>query len=247
MSWMHWGQSLVRRGHAWVLEREAVVLAASFALLAGVWGFIEVADKVSEGRFQHFDERVLLALRKSTNLSEPVGPHWVQEIGRDATALGGIGWLVFFTLTVAGYLWLDRKRHMAMFLLAASVSGVVLSFGLKAVFDRPRPTVVPHLSYVASSSFPSAHSMMSAIVYVTLGSLLTTVVARRRLKAYILGVALALSFIVGISRVYLGVHYPTDVIAGWMAGLSWALVCWLAARWLQRHGEVEEADEPTTR
>jgi undecaprenyl-diphosphatase len=246
MKWLHWGHTLVLRGHAWVLERELVVLAAALVVLAGVWGFIELADSVNEGGFQKFDERLLLAMRRPEDLRTPIGPVWMQEMGRDVTALGGIAWLVFFTLAVVGYLWLDGKRHMAVFLLIASGSGVALAFGLKEMFARPRPSIVPHLSHVSSSSFPSAHSMMSAVVYITLGSLLAAVVSRKRLKAYILTVALTLSIVVGISRVYLGVHYPTDVVAGWMAGVSWALLCWLAARWLQRHGDVEQPDDVVT-
>src|SRR5205085_9940078 len=106
-------------------------------------------------------------------------------------------------------------------------------------FDRPRPSVVPHLSHVMTSSFPSGHSLLSAVVYLTLGSLLARLVGPPRLKLYFLGVAVLLSFLVGLSRVYLGVHYPTDVLAGWAAGLTWAVLCWLLARYLQHRGAVE--------
>jgi undecaprenyl-diphosphatase len=117
---------------------------------------------------------------------------------------------------------------------------VLLSTVLKDLFGRPRPTVVPHLFYVSSASFPSGHSMLSAVVYLTLGSLLARLVEQRRLKVYFLSVALLLSFLVGVSRVYMGVHYPTDVLAGWSAGLAWGLLCDLVARWLQQHGAVEK-------
>jgi len=224
---------------AWLSEREPMLLVSTLLVIAGTWAFVLIAGEVMEGDTHLFDEWAVKSFRNPNDLSQPIGPPWLQEMGRDATALGGVGWLVFFTLTVAGYLWLDRKAHMSQFLLAASISGMLLTFLLKYYFARPRPDVVPHLSHVSTSSFPSGHSMVSAVVYITLGSLLSAVVARRRLKAYILCVAMMLTLIVGVSRVYLGVHYPTDVLAGWTAGLSWALACWMLAHWLQRRGDVE--------
>ena len=104
---------------------------------------------------------------------------------------------------------------------------MLLSLALKALFDRPRPTSCPTWCEVSSSSFPSGHSMNSAIVYLTLGALLARLVRPVAMKLYILAVALLVSFLVGISRVYLGVHYPSDVLAGWSLGLSWAVLWWL--------------------
>ncbi|MDZ4821482.1 MAG: phosphatase PAP2 family protein, partial [Planctomycetota bacterium] len=138
------------------------------------------------------------------------------------------------------YLWLDGKVHMMVFTLGAATSGVLISIGLKSLYDRPRPNLVTHLSHVYSSSFPSGHSMLSAIVYLTVGPLLAAVMPTRPLKIYVLFVAIILSVSVGLSRVYLGVHYPTDVLAGWLAGVVWSLLCWLLARWLQRRGTVEQ-------
>lgn len=236
----------IRSATRWLGGREPVVLATFSLMLMAVWGFFAVASEVIEGDTQAFDEHIVRAMRQADDPSEPIGPKWVQETGRDATALGGVAWLVFFTIVIAGYLWLDRKAHMAVFLSVASATGVTLSFLLKWFFSRPRPDVVPHLSHTSTSSFPSGHSMMSAVVYLTLGTLLATVVPRVRLKVYILIVAASLSIIVGVSRVYLGVHYPTDVFAGWAAGLVWALTCWLIARHLQSRGAVEtDADSVT--
>lgn len=221
------------------------VLLALAMIVGGTWVFIEIADEVLEGETGAFDEWLLRALRRPGDLATPLGPPWLQEIGRDATALGGLGWLLFFTLVIAGYLWLEGKHRLAWFLLAATLSGVAVSHLLKLAFARPRPSVVPHLSHVMTSSFPSGHSMLSAVVYLTLGALVAAAVPERRLKVYVLLVAVLVTLVVGASRVYLGVHYPTDVLAGWLAGLVWALVCWLAARWLQQRGKIEREEDST--
>jgi undecaprenyl-diphosphatase len=104
--------------------------------------------------------------------------------------------------------------------------------------------VVEHLVEEQSMSFPSGHAMMSAVIYLTLGVLLAQVAKTWPLRLYALIVALTISFLVGLSRVYLGVHYPTDVLAGWAAGLAWALLCWAITRWLQRRGLVEKPEGP---
>jgi undecaprenyl-diphosphatase len=128
---------------------------------------------------------------------------------------------------------------MALFLYGAIGGGLLLSTGLKLAFHRPRPDLVPYGANVSNTSFPSGHSMLSAVTYLTLGALLARSQPRKRLKAYFLLVAAFLSFLVGLSRIYLGVHWPTDVLAGWTAGAVWAILCWLAARWLQVHQSIE--------
>jgi undecaprenyl-diphosphatase len=117
----------------------------------------------------------------------------------------------------------------------------LVSVLLKNLFARPRPEVVPYLSQVYSSSFPSAHSMIAAVVYLTVGSLLASVISKLSLKIYVLTVAVMLTTAVGFARIYLGVHYPTDVLAGWLAGLLWALSCWLVAHYFQNRGRIVSA------
>jgi undecaprenyl-diphosphatase len=224
-------------GH--LARREFAVLLA-LALAAGaIWGFAELADKVVEGETHAFDEQILLALRSPTDRSDPLGPTWLEEAMRDVTALGSVGVPGFITLAAAGFLALQRKTHAALFLLAAVGGGQLLSTLLKLGFDRPRPDLVPHGAVVYTASFPSGHAMMAAITYLTLGALLARVQPRRRLKLYLLCLAIVLTVAVGVSRVYLGVHWPTDVLAGWAVGAAWALLCWAAVLWLQRRGEVE--------
>jgi len=237
-------QQTLRRISHWASDVEPVVLVSLLVIVAGIWGFISLADRVQEGRTQAFDERVLTAVRRLENPAQPIGPPWMAEVGRDLTALGGVTVLLLATVAVLGFLGLSRKLGLMTFVLLATLGGLGLSSLLKVLFVRPRPSVVPHLSHAYTSSFPSGHSLMSAVVYLTLGALLTTLVTRRRLKVYILAVSLSLTGLVGISRVYMGVHYPTDVLAGWMTGLAWAVLCWTIARWLQRRGAVESPDPP---
>jgi undecaprenyl-diphosphatase len=127
--------------------------------------------------------------------------------------------------------------------LISTAGGLLLSGVLKWAVARDRPELVPHLSATYTSSFPSGHSMMSAVVYLTLGSLLARLASEWRVKIYCIGAALLVSGLVGVSRVYMGVHYPTDVLAGWTAGLAWASLCWLVARYLQGRGTVERAGD----
>jgi len=218
---------------AWFGGREPVVLLAGFVVVATVWGFVEIAGEVIEGDTHAFDKWVIAVTRNPETPSMPIGPAWLQEIGRDATALGGVGWLTFFTLVAAGYLWLDQKARLMTLLILSSLGGLVLTSSLKYFISRPRPEADFYLSHVYTSSFPSGHSMLSAVIYLTTGALLAAAVTQVRLKFYVLSVAILLTFIVGISRVYLGVHYPTDVLAGWMAGAAWATLCWLGAHWLR--------------
>jgi undecaprenyl-diphosphatase len=219
---------------------EPIVLILLAIGAASVWGFIATAEAVFSNETQAFDRWMLSGLRDPANLVDPIGPPWVEEMARDMSALGGFAWITFATLAIAVYLWIDDKARMAIFLLAAVVSGSGLSMLLKSLFGRPRPDLVPHLSLVSTSSFPSGHSLIAAVVYLTLGSLVASVISNRVLKVYVLSLAVMLTTAVGLSRVYLGVHYPTDVLAGWLAGLVWALVCWLVARQLQIQGQVEK-------
>jgi undecaprenyl-diphosphatase len=225
---------------------EPLLLAVLCVGTASLWGFIEIAEEVMEGETQAFDNWLLGVMRDGKNPADPIGPGWLEEMGRDATAVGGLAWLTFITLVIAAYLWLVGKVRMMVFMLAATLSGALVSMGLKSFYDRPRPDIVPHLTHVYTSSFPSGHSMLSAVVYLTLGSLLAAVMPNLRLRIYVLSVAIMLSLFVGISRIYLGVHYPTDVLAGWLAGLVWSLVCWLVAHWLQIHGQIEEGPPKTS-
>lgn len=234
-------------GKSWWLDllnrlgrHELGTLLLVLAVAAATWGFVELADEVAEGETATLDQTLLLALRNAADPSDPLGPAWLEELARDMTALGGTGVLALITLAVVGFLLLQRKTHAAVLLAAAVGGGMILSTLLKLGFERPRPDLVPHAVHVYTYSFPSGHAMLAAVTYLTLGALLARVQPQLRIKAYLLVLAVLLTVLVGTSRVYLGVHWPTDVLAGWTVGAAWAVFCWLIVRWLQRRGQVEQ-------
>jgi undecaprenyl-diphosphatase len=214
------------------------VLLVALAVVAGTWLFVGLAGEVVEGDTQAFDRWLLQALQSPEDPAWPRGPRWFVEVGRDVTAFGSPVVVILLTMAVLGYLWLQRRFGALWFVVVAAVGGGLLSRLLKEVFDRERPDPLPCL-WVSSPSFPSGHAVLATVVYLTLGILLARLEPRFLLKVYFLGIMMALAFLVGLSRVYLGVHYPTDVLGGWAVGLVWGLLCWLAAWYLQRRGAVE--------
>ncbi len=217
-------------------RHELATLVVMLLTVGAIWGFVAIADEVVEGDTHAFDRQIISYTRSPADPTVPIGPEFVQEVGRDITALGGVSVLVIITVAAAGFLLLQRKRGGATLLIVAVVGGLVISTLLKWGFDRDRPEFAEG---VFTASFPSGHSAMSAVVFLTLGALLARFQERLALRAYLLGLALVLTMMVGCSRVYLGVHWPSDVLAGWTLGAGWAMVCWLVARWLQRKGTVE--------
>lgn len=210
------------------------LLGLLLVLVACGLGFVALADEVREQETQSFDESVVRALRRAEDPAVPIGPPWLRLSALDVTALGGVTVLTLVTLAVCGFLGLVRHFRSLLLVLGSTVGGALLNGFLKHFFARPRPSVVPHLAEVGSTSFPSGHAMLSAIVYLTLGALLAQLTERRWVKAYVLSVAVLLTFVVGLTRVYLGVHYLTDVLGGWMAGLAWAVFTALLARAVKR-------------
>lgn len=219
--------------------REFGLIVGLLVAALGLFGFIELAGEVVEGETERLDRRLLTMFREPTDLTDPLGPPWFEEAMRDLTALGSMLVLTILTLASALFLTLAGRARSALFILLAIGGGLVLSFWVKQGFERPRPDLVPHAARTFTASFPSAHSTMSAVAFLTLGALIARVQPNRRLKAYIVLLAILLTVAVGLSRVYLGVHWPSDVLAGWVLGGSWALFCWVLALWLQRRGKVE--------
>jgi undecaprenyl-diphosphatase len=192
-----------------------------------------------EGDTLAFDRAVLLLLRHPDNLALPIGPDWLRETMIDVTALGSFSVLTVIGALAAGYLFAARKPGIAIFTIAALAGGGALSTFLKSLFVRARPEVVEHLVGTNSTSFPSGHAMNSAIAYLTLAVLLARAETSRALRIYLVSAAIALTLLVGFSRLYLGVHWPSDVAAGWIVGALWAAGCSLVAKRLQSRSTIE--------
>lgn len=227
-------------------EKSLPILAGIVALLG--FAFLWIAAETMQGVTQGFDEHILLSLRNPLNHALGIGPSWLMSVMRDVSALGGVAVLTLMIASISGALLLRGRHRMTLFLWASIAGGTVGMLVLKSFFQRPRPSIVPHLVDITQTSFPSGHSMVSAIVYLTLAALLARATSRPILRIYYLAVGICLTLLIGFSRVYLGVHYPTDVLAGWCAGAGWASVCYLITTWLQRRGKVEpesaESSEP---
>ena len=220
-------------------RRGALPSVLSVAFLLFVFGFI--AQQVSAGETTAFDRQVLLALRDPANPGVPLGPAWLQEAARDVTSLGSIVVLVIITVAATGYLFLARQRIAAWLMLIAVFGGMALIETLKAAFARPRPDFVFHAARVFTASFPSGHASLAAITYLTIGALLARAQISLTISRYFIALAAFLTVLIGTSRIYLGVHYPTDVLAGWCIGTAWAIGCWTIAARLQWRRGVELA------
>lgn len=205
---------------------------------SGVLGFLELAELIDDGTVHAADRELLLALRVPGNVADPLGPAWFEEAARDFTALGSMGVLALVTAAACGYLVVIRRGTSALLVALAIGGGTLVSTVLKSFFQRARPDLVPHAMEVYTASFPSGHAMLSAVAYLTLGTMLMRLQDGWRAKAYVLAVALLLTLLVGASRVYLGVHWPSDVLAGWALGAAWAMACWALLLWLQRRRQV---------
>lgn len=229
---------VMRRGPSELGLILGLILAAG-----GLLGFVVLADQMVRGGLDGLDRQLLMSFRSSDDVGDPLGPPWLEEAMRDLTALGSVVVLSVATLVTTGFLVLAGRWRAALFVLAAIGSGTVLSFAVKHGFERPRPDLVPHAARTFTASFPSAHAAMSATAFLTLGALIARVPERRRLKLFVVLLATLLTVAVGTSRIYLGVHWPSDVLAGWALGGSWAVLCWTAFLWLQRRGRLEAAEE----
>jgi len=209
-----------------------------------LWAFLGIAEEAGEAEHRPLEAKILRFMRSADDPGRLAGPAWLGEAARDFSALGGISATGLLTVMVAVYLMASRQRREAVLVIGAVGGGVLLSLVLKGIFQRPRPLVVPYLTEVSDTSFPSGHSLTSAVVYITLGVLLARSSTSWLRRSFFLGTGLLLSGLVGISRVMLGVHYPTDVLAGWTAGLGWALLCWVVAEvfWPVARGSESETE-----
>lgn len=223
------------RGH----HPEGFVLLGFVAVALGLLAFLTLATIVSHGEPLTGDRWLLLAMRDAADATVPAGPAWLRTAMIDVTALGDTPVLTLITTAVVGYLVAARRAETALLLVFAVAGGATVSTLTKAAIGRARPEVISHLVEITSASFPSGHAMNSAVTFLTLGALLARTEKARAIRAYVIGVAVVLTLLIGCSRVYLGVHWPSDVAAGWCLGGAWAIACSLLARWLQRRRMIE--------
>jgi undecaprenyl-diphosphatase len=214
------------------IESRALILW--IAVVGAVWGFLALAGEVGEGETLAVDKRLLLALRNPGHPSDPIGSRSFQEAMRDVTALGGVTVLTLVTVVAVVILLIHRRWIHALIMAATLIGAEICSEQLKALYGRPRPQLFPHGAYVYSGSFPSGHSMLSAAAYLTLAVLLSSLEGQRGAKALVFVLAVLLMLAIGFSRVYLAVHWPSDVLAGWFAGAAWALGAWIVLRRVTR-------------
>jgi undecaprenyl-diphosphatase len=222
------------KGSLTAARREIGVVAALLVAAAGLLGFLSVADAVTDNHTRAFDMGVLMMLRTPGDIATPIGPAWLKQAAMDITSLGSVIDLTLIVLVVAGLFLALRRWREALLLVAAGGSGLIVVDIVKILVGRQRPPLAMHVVQVANASFPSGHAMLSAIVYLSLATLAGHFAGRRRVRIYALGAGFAATVIVGVSRVYLGVHWPTDVIGGWALGAAWAMVWWLIT-WFLEH------------
>jgi undecaprenyl-diphosphatase len=208
---------------------ELGAVAALMVAAGGLLAFLQVSDEVAEGDTHAFDLAVLKALRLPGDPNSLIGPKWLHLAATDVTALGSVTVLGLIVLLAVAFLASLRRWSEALVVLVGAGGGVAISQGLKQLFGRERPDLVYRAVEAANPSFPSGHAMLSAVVFLTLGALAARFATLRRVKALALGSGVLLSLLVGASRIYLGVHWTSDVLGGWSLGAAWAMACWLAA------------------
>ncbi|KFB09442.1 phosphatase PAP2 family protein [Nitratireductor basaltis] len=208
-----------------------IIMAAILGL--GVYGFVAIADEVAEGEMAQIDERLFLLFREADDPGEPLGPPWLEETAVEVTAIGGYPLIVLTLAAVVGLFLVTKRYGPALYAVLAVGSGALLTHYLKLYYARPRPDLVDHLDAIHTLSFPSGHAMVTTIAYLTLAALVVRFVDDRRVRIYVLSVAVFVAIIVGLSRIYVGVHWPSDVAAGWALGAAWASLSWLVVQLLQ--------------
>jgi undecaprenyl-diphosphatase len=227
----------------WLRARDLDLIAALLILALLLWALIHLSEEVLEGPIS-LDDRILVALRNPHDLAQGWGGRSFEGAMRDLTALGSGTLAILFSVAFVGWLLLTRRPGAALFVTVAMLGAGVLNEVLKDWFGRERPTIVPHLMGASDLSFPSGHTMISAVLYPTMAELIGRLMGPRSVRLYLMGFALVVAILVAFSRVYLGVHYPSDVLGGLSAGFAWALVCGIVARLLQRRHVFRTRPEP---
>jgi undecaprenyl-diphosphatase len=219
-------ETIVLPARGWRIDPRHALLAAAVCWV----GFALVAWLVHTGRGSAIDSTGLILWRNSQDLA-PRGPAWLGEAVRDITALGGVVLRILFSLAAIAALLFLKLRREALVLVGTLLSGLLVETAIKQLVGRPRPQIVPHLTEAGGMSFPSGHSFNAALGFIAVALAFATFSHERAVRWTIIAAAVAVSMLVAWSRVWLGVHFPTDVIAGWLGGAGWAF---FAAALLQK-------------
>lgn len=190
--------------------------------VAAAFAFLGLAIFIMSGRSFAFDRSLVLLFRESSDLSTPLGPAWFREAMRDVTALGSFVGLGMMTIAASLTLWLCRYRHLAVGLAVTVISATLVSTGLKIVIGRDRPGIVEHAALTFTASFPSGHAFLSAVTMLSIAGFIGLAARRDDITRLCIWLAWVMIVLIGVSRVYLGVHWPTDVIGGWCLGIAWS-------------------------
>jgi undecaprenyl-diphosphatase len=229
------------------VRTEAAALVALSVIAGALLAFVGIADEMAEGDSHAFDMAVLEALHPEPG--NPIGPAWLQHAAEDFTSFGSVSILVTIALGAAGFLVLRKRRLEAAILAVALGGGLAISEGLKGFFGRVRPPDAYRAVEALNPSFPSGHALLSAVVYLTLGAMLARSTKSRTIRTYVMTGAILIAMLVGVTRVYLGVHWASDVLAGWCLGAAWATACWMFERWARARlgkpgGEALDSQTP---
>lgn len=219
-----------------MLHRKAAITprVAATLLIGSLLVFAALALSAPSGLLAAGERNFMALLRQGERLSEPAGPDWLFSVFRDFTVFGGWPFMALLSVVLSGLFLLRRQWSFLVILLAVIIGETLITEFLKSLFARARPDFLPHYVEATSESFPSGHSASAAAVYLTLGLMLANLTGRRAIRIYTLIVTGVMIVLIGLSRIYLGVHYPTDVVAGWCVGAAWASAVWLIAWRLDR-------------
>jgi undecaprenyl-diphosphatase len=221
---------LLKRWLARLEGLEAQALLIWFALASALWVFFALGAEVGEGDTGAFDRQLITLLRSSGNGGEPIGPAWFKDSMRDVTALGGFTFLMLMTIVVVLALLFHRKRREAIILATTAISAQTSIEILKILYDRPRPALLMPQIHALTKSFPSGHTTESTAIFLTVATVIASLETKHHPKILAYIVATFAIFAVGVSRVYLGMHWPTDVLGGWVLGATWAMAAWIILR-----------------
>jgi undecaprenyl-diphosphatase len=210
---------LSRLGHLHELRLLVVLFCVSATLL-----FAHIAHAIVKGQQWSLDRQILLALRRPEQPQDPIGPLWLEQTAIDLSALGGFTLMWLLSAVLVGFFLLMGRSLEATLFAVSVVGSSLLNAGVKRLIARPRPFVVPHLATVSNGSFPSGHAMLSATAYLSLAVLTAHVMPGELARIYVVAITIAIVVSIGLSRIYLGVHWPSDVLGGWCLGAVWALL-----------------------